>query len=141
MKFNQLIPELNVTDFQKSLFFYTQILGFSIAYQREEEGFAFLELGEAQIMIDQIDKGRTWKTGDFKYPLGQGINFQIEVENIDPILTNLKQAKINLFMDVEEKWYRQNKQELGNKQFLVQDPDGYLLRFAEDLGSRSLENK
>jgi hypothetical protein len=35
---------------------------------------------------------------------------------------------------VEEKWYRVNDQETGNKQFLVQDPDGYLLRFFEDLG-------
>lgn len=141
MKFNQLIPGLSIIDFQKSIYFYTQILGFSIAYQRTEEGFAFLKLGEAQIMIDQIDKGRTWKTGKFEYPLGRGINLQIEVESIDSILTNLRQEKIKLFMEVEEKWYRQDNQELGNKQFLVKDPDGYLLRFAEDLGSRSLENK
>ena len=136
MNFNQLIPELSITDFQKSIYFYTQVLGFSIVYQRPEEGFAFLELGKAQIMIDQIDKGRTWKTGAFEYPLGRGINFQIEVESIDRILTNLEKEKIELFMEVEEKWYRQDDQELGNKQFLVKDPDGYLLRFTEDLGTR-----
>jgi len=136
MNFNQLIPELSITDFQKSIYFYTQVLGFAIAYQRPEEGFAFLELGKAQIMIDQIDKGRTWKTGAFEYPLGRGINFQIEVESIDRILTNLEKEKIELFMEVEEKWYRQDDQELGNKQFLVKDPDGYLLRFTEDLGTR-----
>ncbi len=133
---NQLVPELSVSDFQKSLFFYTEILGFSIDYQRQEEGFAFLSLGDAQIMIDEIGKGRTWKTGDFEYPLGRGINFQIEVKNINTILKKLERHSIGLFLEPEEKWYRKDDKEVGNRQFLVMDPDGYLLRFAEDLGTR-----
>ncbi|MDP3724691.1 MAG: VOC family protein [bacterium] len=136
---NQLVPELSVSDFKKSLAFYTEIVGFSIAYQREEEGFAFLALGDAQIMIDQIGKGRTWKTGDFDYPLGRGINFQIMVQDVDSILERLKQNNIKLFLKVEGKWYRKDNQEVGNKQFLVMDPDGYLLRFAQDLGSRPIK--
>lgn len=138
IKSNKLVPELSVTDFEKSLDFYTRILGFSVAYKREEEGFAFLTLGEAQIMIDEIGKGRTWKTGDFEYPLGRGINLQIEVESIDSILKKLKQNSIKLFLDVEEKWYRKNDTEGGNRQFAVKDPDGYLLRFTENLGERRL---
>lgn len=27
---------------------------------------------------------------------------------------------------------------IGNKEFLVQDPDGYLLRFSEDLGEKEV---
>ena len=138
MIFNTLIPELSVTDFQESFDFYTLILGFSVAYMREEDGFAFLTLGDAQIMIDQVGKGRTWKTARFGYPLGRGINLQIEVNCIEPLLTNLKLAGVGLFLEVEEKWYRQDDHEVGNKQFLVQDPDGYLLRFVVDLGSRPL---
>lgn len=134
---NALVPELSITDFQKTIYFYTQILGFSILYQREEEGFAFLYLGQAQIMIDQIGKGRTWKTAEFEYPLGRGINLQIEVEHIDPLLESLKRNTIELFLDVEEKWYRVNTTEVGNRQCIVKDPDGYLLRFTEDLGERS----
>ncbi len=141
MKFNKLVPELTITDFNKSIYFYTKVLGFSVAYHREEEGFAFLTLGSAQIMIDQIDKGRTWKTGELEYPLGRGINLQIETDSIEPILDNLRTEKIELFMNVEEKWYRQDNVELGNKQFLVKDPDGYLLRFTENLGSRKLLTK
>ena len=135
---NQLVPELSVTNCQRSIDFYTKICGFSIAYQRVDEGFAFLVLNEVQIMIDEIGKGRTWKTSEFEYPLGRGINLQIEVDSIDPILNNLKLANINLFMEVEEKWYRKNEIEVGNRQFLVQNPDGYLLRFTEDLGERQL---
>jgi hypothetical protein len=89
-------------------------------------------------MIDEIGKGRTWKTADFEPPLGRGINLQIEVKNVEPILTSLQQNNVPLFLELEEKWYRVGDHEVGNKQFLVQDPDGYLLRFTQDLGERPL---
>jgi catechol 2,3-dioxygenase-like lactoylglutathione lyase family enzyme len=133
-----LIPELSVRDFAVSLEFYTQVLGFDVLYQRSEEGFAFLTLGMVQLMIDQIGLGRTWQTAVFEYPLGRGINFQITVDNLDVILENISQQQIPLFMQVEERWYRKGNVEVGNRQFLVQDPDGYLLRFAEDLGQREV---
>ena len=39
----------------------------------------------------------------------------------------------------EERWYRINvSEETGVHQFLVQDPDGYLLRFSQSLGRRLL---
>ena len=139
MKSNSLVPELSISDFVRSIEFYTKILGFRIEYQRVDEGFAYLSLGEAQIMIDQIGKTRTWKTGEFEYPFGRGVNFQIKVvEEIDSLLTRLSQNGIELFMEPEEKWYRKEDHEVGNRQFLVQDPDGYLLRFFEDLGTRKL---
>lgn len=142
MKYNTLIPELSVSNFEKSLEFYTKVLDFTIEYKREEEGFAFLSLGKCQIMIDAMNKGRTWRTGNFGYPLGRGINFQIEVDKINPLLINLKRNKIKLFSQPEEKWYRKGKEYVGNKQFLVQDPDGYLLRFFEDIGvKKSNQNK
>jgi hypothetical protein len=40
-------------------------------------------------------------------------------------------------MDLEEAWYRQDAILLGCRQFLVQDPDGYLLGFSEDIGTRA----
>jgi len=138
-KANTLVPEISVASCEKSLDFYVRVLGFSIAYQREEEGFAFLTFGEAQIMIDEIGKTRTWKTGAFDYPLGRGVNFQIAVASIDELLHRLKTNAIELFLQTEEKWYRKIDREVRNKQFLVKDPDGYLLRFSEDLGERPIE--
>jgi hypothetical protein len=46
---------------------------------------------------------------------------------------------VPLFVPLEERWYRRDDVLLGNRQFLVQDPDGYLLRFFEDLGERPLQ--
>jgi catechol 2,3-dioxygenase-like lactoylglutathione lyase family enzyme len=141
MKSNSLVPELSVTDYPKTVEFYTEILGFKIEYQRKEDGFAYLSLGESQIMIDQIGLTRTWQTGEYEYPLGRGINFQIEVPDVDLLVNRLRKNKIDLFMELEEKWYRKDETEVGNRQFLVQDPDGYLLRFFEDMGTRELKTK
>ncbi|NJK43257.1 MAG: VOC family protein [Pleurocapsa sp. SU_196_0] len=134
-----LIPELSVTDVQNSLGFYVRILGFSVAYARPDEGFACLTLGDAQLMIDQIGIGRDWQTATLEPPLGRGVNFQITVASVHPILENLTKHGIELFMPLEERWYRRENLELGNRQFLVQDPDGYLLRITEDLGQRRIQ--
>ena len=133
-----LTPELSVSSIETSLEFYRGVLGFSVVYQRQEEGFAFLRLGEAELMLDQIGLGRDWQTGELEKPFGRGINFQILVESLEPMLQNLADQRISLFMGVEERWYRRNALEVGNRQFLVQDPDGYLLRFYQDLASRGL---
>ena len=42
-----------------------------------------------------------------------------------------------IFFEMEEKWYRSGSNDVCNRQFLVQNPDGYLLRFFQDLGERS----
>ena len=138
MKFNRLIPELNVTNIKESLKFYVDILGFNIEYDRPEERFSFISFQGSQLMLDQIGEGRIWKTGEFKYPLGRGINFQIEVDDLDSLITNMKKNKIPFFMKPEKKWYRVGNHLEGNYQFLVQDPDGYLLRFSQDIGIKKI---
>lgn len=138
MHFNALIPELAVTDCAKSLAFYCDILGFGIAYQRAEEGFAFLTFGEAQLMLDQADVGRTFSAdgGVLERPFGRGQNLQISAKSIDSLVAALAKNKIELTLAPEEKWYRQDGHELGVRQFVVADPDGYLLRFSQSLGQR-----
>ena len=79
-----------------------------------------------------------WNIAPITYPFGNGINFQLEVDNIRQIYSNLKNANYEITFDIEENWYRQDNKLLGNKEFLVQDPDGYLLRFSEDLGEREV---
>ena len=137
MKWAALVPELTVTDVQKSLAFYTDLLGFEVVFSRPETRFAYLQLGDAQLMLDQHAEGQGWGTpGGLEPPLGRGINFQIEVEHLEPILTRLAGADHPLFVPPEENWYRVADKLSGNREFLVQDPDGYLLRFSEHLGTK-----
>lgn len=132
-----LIPELYIRDFEQSLSFYVSKLGFQVLYSRDEEKFAMLEREGAQIMMEQIGIGRNWITAGLSPPFGRGINFQIEVSDIISLHNNIQSQKLSFFLDIEEKWYRVDQGHVGNKQFIIQDPDGYLLRFFQDLGEKT----
>lgn len=138
MKPNQLTPELAVRDIHKSLSFYCGTLGFKVEYQRPEEGFALVSLNTAQLMLDQINIGRTFGKNLQDRTLGLGLNIQIYVDepHLLHMLGALKEREHPLFLPLEKKWYRQDDVALGQKQFVVADPDGYLLRFAVKLIGR-----
>ena len=131
----KLVPELLVSNHAASRDFYVRIIGFSVRYERPEEKFSYLDLDGAALMIEQ--ETDFWTTAPRERPYGRGINLQIEVAALDPILARLRDAGIALFRPVEEAWYRAGDTYSGNRQFLVQDPDGYLLRMFEDLGEQA----
>jgi catechol 2,3-dioxygenase-like lactoylglutathione lyase family enzyme len=130
-----LVPELLVADLAVSLRFWVGLCGFRVVYGRPEQGFAYLDRAGAHVMLEQIGVGRNWVSGALERPLGRGINFQITVESIAPLVEALADEGWPLFMAPEEKWYQTETSPIGVKQFLVQDPDGYLLRFSEPLPS------
>lgn len=135
---NALVPELSVTDCQVSVRFYCDVLGFAQLYARPEEGFAYLHLHGAELMLDQIGVGRDFDPGLAAggAKLGFGLNLQIVVPAVAPLLERLARAGITPHLAPEDRWYRRNAEEVGVRQFIVADPDGYLLRFQQDLGSR-----
>ena len=137
----RLVPELYCRDFDRSFAFYCDVLGFTPAYQRPETRFAYLERGGVELMLEQLteDSDFTWRTGELEVPFGRGINFQIEVEDLDALLQSLKRHGVTLRREPWEAWYRADEIEVGQRQFLVQDPDGYLLRFCQSIGERPLQ--
>jgi len=137
MEFNKLIPELSVKDIEESLVFYRDILGFKVEYSRPVEKFYFLSYEDIQVMVEEINNH--WWTGELEHPFGRGLNFQIEVSDLSVLLKNLEEAEIELFRPLKENWYKGDGVEFGQIEFLVQDPDGYLLRFIQDIGERKLE--
>lgn len=135
MYFNKNIPELDVTNLENTVKFY-KTCGFKIEYARKENKFVFMSLGEIQFMFCELKEINKWETGKLEYPFGRGINFQLEVDDVQSVYDALVESGYKIMVELEENWYRQDDKYLGNKEFLVQDPDGYLLRFSEDLGSR-----
>lgn len=131
LKFNALIPELSVSDFKKSLEFYLNILLFKLEYERKADKFAFLSLNESQIMIEE--RNGNWETGDLIYPYGRGVNLQIATNNIGELYKNIKRNNYPIKIEIQENWYRADNKLVGVKEFLVLDPDGYLLRFAQSI--------
>ena len=136
MEWAPLVPELLVSDYQNSMEFYAETLDFSIKFTREDPRFAYLTADNAQLMIQEEHEDEHWKTDEMRYPYGRGMNLQIEVSSIDSYISRLKSEDYPLFEDVQENWYRTDTAEHGNREFLVQDPDGYLLRFVEYIGTR-----
>lgn len=138
-----LTPELHCTDIKASLAFYVDLLGFDIQYQRPEDGFAMLMRQGSRLMLDELGPAeatgtdRTWIAGAIEYPFGRGVNFQMETDKVDALYAKVQKAGAKIFLPMEEKWYRCDDVLAGNRQFIVQDPDGYLLRFFEDLGERA----
>ncbi len=132
-----LVPELLVSDIARSLRFWRDLCGFSVAFDRLYEGFVYLDLNGAQVMLEERGRGRNWITADLDAPFGRGVNLQIRVPALAPILRSLEHAGWDLFMPPEEKWYRTGDIETRVHQFLVQDPDGYLLRFSARIGQRT----
>lgn len=130
-----MVPELTVSDFKKSLSFYTDLLGFKVRYRREEPDFVYLEQDTAHIMLEE-KHNESWETAELDPPLGRGVNFQIELADIDKIYKKLAKAGYPYFEDMDEEWYETDTSISGQKEFLVQDPDGYLLRFVQHLGEK-----
>lgn len=107
-----LVPELDVTELAASLLFYADVLEFRILFERPDERFAYLERGGA-------------------------------------VHAQAVEASADIVVAIEERWYRVDVEEsggrwrkkgpieVGNRQFVLADPDGYLWRPFRDLGERS----
>lgn len=129
-----LVPELKVTDFAQSLEFYTEVLGFAVRYGRPADRFAYLERQGAELMIEQAQAGDRTAVGELRQPFGRGVNFQIMCSSVDVVVAALAAADLPLFLPIESRTYGTGEGVVTQRQVWVQDPDGYLLRFAEIVG-------
>ena len=129
VKFNKLIPEFSISDINKSKDFYLS-LGFSVVYERVDDKFCFLELDGNQIMIEEVNEN--WNVGELEYPFGRGINISMEVADIDKLYGFVKEKQYPIFRDMQIDSYQVGDRVYHDKQFLIQDLDGYLLRFISE---------
>lgn len=129
MKFNSLIPELTVANIEKTREFYVEILQFKIEYERQEDKFIFLSLEDNQMMFEQ-DNGN-WNVGILEHPYGRGINFEMTVSNLESLYKRILEFGIKPFREMTVSHYSNDCEKIIQKEFLLQDPDGYLLRFTD----------
>lgn len=132
-----LIPELDVADLDRSLAVYVDILGFTCHASRSEDRFAYLIRDGVHLMLEEASgPARRFHTAPLDHPFGRGMNLQIEVADVDALYASVRLANVNVVIALEERWYRQGDVDIGNRQFVMADPDGYLLRFVGNLGER-----
>jgi lactoylglutathione lyase len=136
---NRLVPELLVRDLDESLRFYRDIIKFKVNFERPEDRFAYMSFYGSELMVEEVtgkESESLWIIEPLDYPRGRGVNISISCPDAHELAERLETAGITLRKQVEEQWYRDNDILHGQRNFLVQDPDGYLLRFAETLGTK-----
>lgn len=133
----KMVTELHVADLGISLAFWRDIVGFEIAFAREDEKFVYLEHPEGQQIMLCHRHGR-FETGPMLPPLGQGAMFQIYLQDIGAILDRLAARNWPIYLGPRQIWRRTGDRESGQQEIFVQDPDGYLVMLAHSIGERLL---
>ena len=135
---SRLLPELICSDLQTSLAFY-ELLGFGIEYERPLERFVYLTRGDAHLMLEQpLTEDRLYPQAALVHPYGRGVNLTLDVDDVEALCTAVTAAGHRVYLPLEERWYDRTDDAVGVHQFAVQDPDGYLLRVSQHLGTRAL---
>lgn len=132
-----LMAEMMVTDYPRSLSFWTGSLGFAVAFERPAQKLACLVHPDgAQVMIYQRDGD--WETGPMDVPYGRGAVIQVYVRDADAMADAIRAARVQFYVAPREKWRDWGDRLGGQREFLVQDPDGYLVMVAQRIGERAL---
>jgi len=148
-----LVPELDVRALEASLHFYAEVLEFRILFERSAERFAYLEHDGVELMLQEAaGPGRRFRTAPLESPYGRGVNFQLCVADVDAVHTRAVSSGAKIVVPIEERWYPidvavsagrwqvTGPTEVGNRQFVLADPDVYLWRPFRDLGIRPADD-
>lgn len=134
-RWGTMIPELIVFDYEKTLPFWRDVLGFVVQFDRPSEKLAMLEHPDgAQVMF--FEREGSWETGAFEPPLGRGVIIQVFVADVNAVAARVEAAGLSYFVPPFEKWRDWGDRLGGQREFLLQDPDGYLVKIAQALGER-----
>jgi len=124
--FAGLSPELLVSDLARSLEFWRDLCGFSIAYERAEERFAYLDRGGLQVMLTELGSPmRTWMKCDLERPFGAASTFNFG--SATSTAAKFVAADWPLLLPLEDQFYRVGDREVRLRQFVAPDPDGYVV--------------
>lgn len=122
----KLTPNLVVSDVERSIRFYRDVLGFTVTATVPEAApyvFASVEAGPVEIFLNAPEPASAEYPAFKDRPLGGTLTLFIEVAGIEQAHGSLKDS-VKIVMPLEHKWY-------GVTEFAFEDPDGYLITFAE----------
>ena len=125
--FNRLTPNLLVDSVERSLAFYENVLGFTRGFTVPDASpfvFGSVVSGSVEIFFNEKTAAAKEYPAFAAAPIGLTGTMFIEISGgIDALHDRLKpHAKI--VMPLVTQWY-------GLKEFVIADPDGYLVTFAE----------
>lgn len=122
----KLTPNLIVSSVERSLAFYCDVLGFTrTATVPDESPFAFamVQSGSVEIFFNAREAAIEEYPALAKLPIGGTLTLYMEVSDVAQLHDELK-ARVKVTMPLEKKFY-------GVTEFAFEDPDGYVITFAE----------
>ena len=125
----KLTPNLLVSNVERSLDFYEDVLGFTRGMTVPEQSpFVFASVTSGPVEIFLNDRSTVTKESPQMAGLatGGGNTMFIEVAGIDALHEAIK-PRVKITMPIVTQWY-------GMREFAVADPDGYVMTFAERVG-------
>ena len=123
---NKLTPNLIVSDVDRSLAFYRDVLGFQVGQTVPDAApyvFASVQSGAIEIFLNAPEPALSEYPAFKDRPIGGTLTLFIEVTDVEQVHESLK-ARLTIVMPLEKKWY-------GVTEFAFTDPDGYVITFAE----------
>ena len=122
----KLTANLIVSDVARSAAFYRDVLGFTVAVTVPEASpyvFAAVQCGPVEVFLNAPEPAVAEYPAFKDRPIGGTLTLFIEVVDIARAHAEL-QSRVKIVMPLEHKWY-------GSTEFAFEDPDGYLITFAE----------
>ena len=129
----KLTPNLIVSNVERSLAFYEDVLGFARGMTVPDQSpFAFASVASGPIEIFFNDRSTVTKESPQMAGLafGGGNTMFIEVTGVDGLHEQIK-ARAKVIMPLITQWY-------GLREFAIEDPDGYVITFAERIKEEKL---
>jgi uncharacterized glyoxalase superfamily protein PhnB len=128
-QFTKLTPNLVVANVERSLAFYVDTLGFSRGMTVPDASpFVFAAVTSGPVEIFFNDAAAATK----EYPafagkaIGATGTLFIEMQGVDALHDRLK-STVKIVMPIVTQFY-------GMREFAIEDPDGYVITFAERIG-------
>jgi lactoylglutathione lyase len=128
-RFTKLTPNLLVANVERSLAFYIDTLGFARGMTVPDASpfvFASVTSGAVEIFFNDAATAIQEYPGFAAKPLGATGTMFIETVDVDALHERIE-SSVKVVMPLETKFY-------GMREFAIEDPDGYVITFAERVG-------
>lgn len=122
----KLTPNLIVSDVERSMAFYRDVLGFAVQMTVPDAPphvFAIMTSGSIEVFLNAPEAAYAEYPAFKNQPIGGTLTLFIEVTEIEAAYARLAPL-VKVVMPFEKKWY-------GMTEFAFLDPDGYIITFAE----------
>jgi uncharacterized glyoxalase superfamily protein PhnB len=123
----KLTPNLLVSSVERSLAFYEDVLGFTRGMTVPEQPplvFASVTSGPVEVFFNDRSTASKESPQLAGMSIGSSGNTMfIEVDGVDALYDRIK-TRVKILMPIVTQWY-------GMREFAFQDPDGYVITFAE----------